>query len=104
MSPQCLDLGQAAGEVRLHPGLVEALRLMNWKQAWASTQGDLHPAESSAIKVFGSEFYIEGYRLMLEVLGAHATLLGDSPGSRCQKAFRFWKPFWLTGRKTALCV
>ncbi len=60
---------------------IEALRLMNWKQAWASTQGSLHPAESSAIKVFGSEFYIEGYRLLLEVLGTHATLLGDSPGA-----------------------
>jgi len=60
---------------------IEVLRLMNWKQAWATTQGSLHPADSSAIKVFGSEFYIEGYRLMLEVLGANASLLGDSPGA-----------------------
>jgi alkylation response protein AidB-like acyl-CoA dehydrogenase len=60
---------------------IEVLRLMNWKQAWASTQGSLNPADSSAIKVFGSEFYIEGYRLLLEVLGSHATLLGDSPGA-----------------------
>jgi alkylation response protein AidB-like acyl-CoA dehydrogenase len=60
---------------------IEVLRLMNWKQAWASTQGSLNPADSSAIKVFSSEFYIEGYRLLLEVLGSHATLLGDSPGA-----------------------
>lgn len=60
---------------------IEVLRLMNWKQAWASTQGSLKPADSSAIKVFSSEFYIEGYRLLLEVLGSHATLLGDSPGA-----------------------
>jgi alkylation response protein AidB-like acyl-CoA dehydrogenase len=57
------------------------LRLMNWKQAWASTQGNLHPADSSCIKVFGSEFYIEGYRTLLEVLGAQAILLDDSPGA-----------------------
>ncbi len=60
---------------------IEVLRLMNWRQAWASTQGSLNPADSSAIKVFSSEFYIEGYRLLLEVLGSHATLLGDSPGA-----------------------
>ena len=57
------------------------LRLMNWKQAWASTQGQLHPADSSCIKVFGSEFYIEGYRLLMEVLGSSATLLDDSRGA-----------------------
>ena len=60
---------------------IEVLRLMNWKQAWASTQGSIHPADSSAIKVFGSEFYMEGYRMLLEVLGSHASLLGDSPGA-----------------------
>ena len=37
---------------------VEVLRLMNWKQAWAQQYGQLNPADSSAIKVFGSEFYI----------------------------------------------
>ena len=60
---------------------LEVLRLMNWKQAWCMTQGALHPADSSAAKVFGSEFYIEGYRLMLEVLGANAPLLDDAPGA-----------------------
>ena len=60
---------------------LEVLRLMNWKQAWASTQGQLHPADSSCIKVYGSELYIEGYRTLLEVLGAQATILDDSPGA-----------------------
>ena len=31
---------------------LEVLKLMNWKQAWALTQGNLHPAEASAVKVF----------------------------------------------------
>ncbi len=68
------------------------LRLMNWKQAWASTQAALHPADSSCIKVFGSEFYIEGYRLLLEVLGSHATVVDGSPGAvlkgRVDRAYR----------------
>jgi alkylation response protein AidB-like acyl-CoA dehydrogenase len=60
---------------------LEVLRLMNWKQAWAQQYGQLSPADSSAIKVFGSEFYIEGYRALLEILG-HSAVLGDgSPGA-----------------------
>jgi len=58
---------------------LEVLRLMNWKQAWALTRGALHPADSSATKVFGSEFYIEGYNLLLEVLGARGALKRGSP-------------------------
>ena len=60
---------------------LEALRLMNWKQAWALTQDHLGPADSSAIKVFGSEFFVEAYRLLLEVMGHHAVLVEDSPGA-----------------------
>ncbi len=60
---------------------LEALRLMNWKQAWALTQEHLGPAESSAIKVFGSEFFVEAYRLLLEVMGHQAVLVEDSPGA-----------------------
>jgi alkylation response protein AidB-like acyl-CoA dehydrogenase len=38
-------------------------------------------AEASAIKVFGSEFYVEGSRLMAEVLGACGMLQVGSPGA-----------------------
>jgi alkylation response protein AidB-like acyl-CoA dehydrogenase len=60
---------------------IQVLRLMNWKQAWALTQGNLHPADSSTIKVYGSELNIEAYRLLLEVLGHRATLLDGAPGA-----------------------
>ncbi len=60
---------------------VEALRLMNWKQASAMDHAHLHPADASALKVFGSEFYINGYRALMEVLGQSAVLGADSPGS-----------------------
>ena len=58
---------------------LEVLRLMNWKQAWALTQGNLHPAEASAVKVYGSEFTVEGYKLLMEVVGEAACLAEGSP-------------------------
>ena len=89
-------------EARIEDGCfkakLEALRLMNWKQAWCMTQGALHPADSSAAKVFGSEFYIEGYNLLLEVLGARGMLKGDSPEAamRGQLEMRYLSSLILT--------
>ena len=65
---------------RVHAKL-EALKLMNWKQAWALTQGALQPADASAVKVFGSELYVEAYRLLLEVVGQAGYLREGSPES-----------------------
>jgi alkylation response protein AidB-like acyl-CoA dehydrogenase len=66
---------------RVHARL-EFLKLANWRVAWGATQGNpLNPADASTIKVFGTEFYLESFRLLLEVLGSHATLQGDSPGA-----------------------
>ncbi len=59
----------------------ETLKLMNWKQAWALTQGNLAMADASAVKVFGSEFNIAGYRLLGEVLGANGAIRRGSPES-----------------------
>ena len=63
---------------------VEVLRLMNWKQAWAATKGLPSMADSSAIKVFGSELNIEAYRALLEVTGAAGLLAKGSPGAVLQ--------------------
>jgi 3-oxocholest-4-en-26-oyl-CoA dehydrogenase alpha subunit len=64
---------------RVRAGL-EALKLLNWQQAWSMTRGTLNFAEASAVKVFGSEFYVEAYRLMLEVMGDAGALRAGSPG------------------------
>lgn len=48
---------------------LEVLRLMNWRQAWNMGREHVTMQEASGLKVFGSEFYVEGYRLLLEVLG-----------------------------------
>jgi len=60
---------------------LDTLTLLNGKQAWAIASGNLGMAEASAIKVFGSEFYVEGSRLMAEVLGACGMLQVGSPGA-----------------------
>lgn len=59
----------------------EYLKLRNWKIAWAAQENDLGPAEASATKVFGTEFAIEAYRLLMEVLGAGAVVREGSPGA-----------------------
>jgi len=68
---------------RVHARL-EFLRLMNWKIAWASTRNELNPADASATKVFGTEFYLEAIRLLMEILGQHAYLQDNAPGTLLQ--------------------
>lgn len=65
---------------RVHAGL-EFLRLINWKVAWTATEGHLDVADASTIKVFGTEFYLEAFRLLMEVLGPRAYLDRSSPAS-----------------------
>jgi alkylation response protein AidB-like acyl-CoA dehydrogenase len=65
---------------RVYAGL-EALKLMQWKQAWAMTRGRLHPADASAVKVYGSEFFVQAYRALMEVIGPASTLCPGSPGA-----------------------
>ena len=64
---------------RVHAG-VEFLKLINWKIAWGVKHG-VGPQDASATKVFGTEFYTEAYRLLMEVLGQEATVQRDEPGS-----------------------
>jgi 3-oxocholest-4-en-26-oyl-CoA dehydrogenase alpha subunit len=58
----------------------EFLKLINWKIAWGVSRG-VSPADASATKVFGTEFYTEAYRLLMEVMGEEAYLTGDSPAA-----------------------
>jgi alkylation response protein AidB-like acyl-CoA dehydrogenase len=70
--------------VQVHLARVTAradyLKLLNWKVAWASDKG-LNPADASATKVFGTEFALEAYRLLLEVVGQAGYLPAGSPGA-----------------------
>ncbi len=58
---------------------LEFLRLINWKVAWTATQGHLDVADASSIKVFGTEFYLEAFRLLFEIIGERGYLRHDSP-------------------------
>ena len=58
---------------------LEFLRLMNWKVAWTATQGRLDVADASSVKVFGTEFYLEAFRLLFEVVGERGYLRDGSP-------------------------
>jgi hypothetical protein len=66
-----LALGEA--QARL-----EAIKVMNWRMAWAVERNELDPAQASAVKVSSTESLIEVYRLMLEVIGPAG---GLRPGS-----------------------
>ena len=74
-----LDLAQVHARM-------QAMRLLNWRMAQRMTEGTLSPADSSAVKVFGTEGLIEVYRLLLGIVGpvgsvragsASAVLAGD---------------------------
>jgi alkylation response protein AidB-like acyl-CoA dehydrogenase len=63
---------------RVHARL-EFLKLANWKVAWSAAEDTLHPADASTVKVFGTEFYLEAYRLLMEILGPRASIKDGSP-------------------------
>jgi len=72
---------------RVHARL-EFLKLINWK---AVTSASVNPADSSATKVFGTEFFCEAYRLLLEVFGSSGMLRGrgDAPlRGRLERAYQ----------------
>ena len=69
----------------------EFLKLLNWRVA-SGGAGSLGPADASATKVFGTEFAVEAYRLLMEVLGPAAVVRSGSPGEvlagRIERAHR----------------
>jgi alkylation response protein AidB-like acyl-CoA dehydrogenase len=56
-----------------------ALRLLNWRQAWSMTMDTLNFAEASTVKVYGTEFAVDAYRDLLEVLGHRGFIKRGSP-------------------------
>ncbi|RMF23705.1 MAG: acyl-CoA dehydrogenase [Deltaproteobacteria bacterium] len=60
---------------------LEALKVLNWRSAWSITAGVPNMAEASAVKVMGTEFFVECYRLLLEVVGGAGLVRGREPGA-----------------------
>ena len=71
---------------------LEGLQLLNWKNVWQDSIGNVSIADSSAVKVYGTTQYCECYGLLLEVLGAAGVLKGGTPGSvlagRLERSYR----------------
>ncbi len=65
---------------KVHAGL-EFLRLINWKVAWTATHAPLDISDASTIKVFGTEFYLEAFRLLMEVIGPEVYLKRGTTGA-----------------------
>ena len=60
---------------------IEYLTLLNWKVASLAAAGEaVNPADASSIKVFGTEFFTEAYRLLGEIVGQPGTL-ASGPGT-----------------------
>jgi alkylation response protein AidB-like acyl-CoA dehydrogenase len=58
---------------RVYAGL-EFIRLLNWKVAWSASEGRLDVADASTIKVFGTEWFLESFRLLMEIVGQRGYL------------------------------
>jgi alkylation response protein AidB-like acyl-CoA dehydrogenase len=76
---------------RVKTGL-EVVKLICWKQAWSMDQGALDMANASVAKVYGSEFFVELYRQLLEVMGQAGSIDAESPGAVLRGKIEFrWR-------------
>lgn len=71
---------------------LEALKLICYRQASEMTQGRLSMEDASAAKVYGTEFFVELYRRLGEILGAagilHRTSKGAVLNGRLEQMYR----------------
>jgi alkylation response protein AidB-like acyl-CoA dehydrogenase len=63
---------------------LEAMKLLNWRMVADTAAGTLNPADSSAVKVYGTECLIEVYRILLGILGPAGPVVAGSPGAVLQ--------------------
>jgi alkylation response protein AidB-like acyl-CoA dehydrogenase len=73
--------------------LIECMKLIVYKQSWALTVGALEMADASAAKVYGSEGFIEIYRMLGEVVGQAGLLRsgsgqGSAEASKIERLYR----------------
>ncbi len=60
---------------------LDALKVLNWRSAWSVSAGVPDMAEASAVKVMGGEFFVEAYRLLLEIVEAAGIVVEGEPGA-----------------------
>lgn len=79
--PPMIDLAWVQLDLARCHARLAAMNLLNWKMAGAAGDGTLRPADSSAVKVLGTETHVEVYRLLLGIVGAAGYLRPGSPGA-----------------------
>ena len=69
---------------------LEALRLVNWKVAWSVANGALDVPASSSVKVYGTEFYTQAFRTLMQVYGEAGYVAERDPsvGSSLEMLYR----------------
>jgi len=71
---------------------LQALQVLNWRSAWSLTEGQPNLAEASALKVMGTEFFVEAYDLLLEITSGAGIAMEGEPGclfgGRLEHAYR----------------
>ena len=71
---------------------LQALQVLNWRSAWSLTEGHPDLAEASALKVMGTEFFVEAYNLLLEITSGAGIVMEGEPGclfgGRLEHAYR----------------
>jgi alkylation response protein AidB-like acyl-CoA dehydrogenase len=78
------DVPWVAADLARTYALLEAQHLLNWRMAAAVADDTLGPADSSAVKVFGTESTVQVYRLLLGIVGAAGIVRPGSPGAVLQ--------------------
>ncbi len=62
---------------RIRVGL-EALRLTCYRMAWQLDSNELNMADASAVKVYGTELFVDIYRMAGEIIGQHSVIRRES--------------------------
>jgi alkylation response protein AidB-like acyl-CoA dehydrogenase len=58
------------------------LKVLNWRSAWSINYGVPDMAEASVVKVLGTEFLVEAYRILLEIVGAAGMIKEGQAGAQ----------------------
>ena len=75
---------------KIYSGL-ETLKLICWKQVWGMENNVLSMTDASLAKIYGSEYFIEAYRMMMEIFGELSIVRDDSLSilnSRLERMYR----------------
>ncbi len=71
---------------------LEGLKVLTWHSAWAISNGNPDMAEASAVKVQGTELFVEVYGLLLEIVESSGIVVGREPralfGGMLEYAYR----------------